>query len=59
MKGAKIVILVYDVTNMESFQNITEWYKKLETANSGNALNGIYYTIILLFHSRFKYDFIA
>jgi len=41
MKGAKIVFLVYDVTNMESFQNITEWYKKLDMENSGTARIGV------------------
>ena len=40
MKNVKIIILVYDVTNMESFQNIAEWYKKLENANSGKELHG-------------------
>ena len=48
MKGAKIVFLVYDVTNMESFQNITEWYKKLDKANSGTAPIGKILDIFLI-----------
>ncbi|XP_066917295.1 intraflagellar transport protein 27 homolog [Clytia hemisphaerica] len=40
MKDAKIIVLVYDVTNIDSFENLSEWYKKLEAANNGKTLHG-------------------
>lgn len=41
LKQVKVIVLVYDVTNMQSFENISQWYKKIETENPGGALPGV------------------
>jgi Ras family. len=40
MQEVKILLLVYDVSNRESFENITEWYKKVEAVNPGQTIYG-------------------
>lgn len=36
------MVLVYDVTNMESFENISKWHKKIEKDNKGDPLPGMH-----------------
>lgn len=50
LKDANLVILVFDSTNLDSFQNLSEWYSLVKKANQNKALPG---TIIKRFFSNF------
>ncbi len=37
-KNAAAVILVYDCTNMETFESISKWIKEIDEHRTGNVL---------------------
>ena len=41
MKGAKIALLVYDITNKESFKNLNEFYKQVCEINGKDIIIGV------------------
>ena len=41
MKGAKIALLVYDITNKESFNNLNEFYKQVCEINGKDMIIGV------------------
>jgi small GTP-binding protein len=52
-KNAKIIILVYDVTNVDSYKEITEfWYKETKDNADGNAIYAVVANKIDLFESQ-------